>query len=51
VVEPGSCMLTLEDHSAWKAAEQARSASDRRYRKCSVSRPAQRPPTPRCGSP
>ena len=32
VVEPGSCMLTLEDHSAWKAAEQARSASDRRYR-------------------
>jgi len=33
VVEPGSCMLTLEDRSAWKEAEEARSASDRRYRK------------------
>jgi diguanylate cyclase (GGDEF)-like protein/PAS domain S-box-containing protein len=32
VVEPGSCMLTLEDRSAWKEAEEARSASDRRYR-------------------
>ena len=32
VVEPGSCMLTLEDRSAWKEAEAARSASERRYR-------------------